>query len=77
VASFATNWRVGWNSFAASVNSSSPGGHDIILGTISYQTGHSPRPTPLFRPFGDAHVHERLDSQRRRSGRESLFPAVP
>jgi hypothetical protein len=47
------------------------------LGTISYQTAHAPRPTPVFRAFGVPHVHERLDSQRRRSGKESTFGSVP
>jgi hypothetical protein len=49
----------------------------VILGTLSFQTAHAVRPTPVFRPFGAAHVHERMDSQRRRSGRENLFPVVP
>lgn len=47
------------------------------LGTISYQTGHAARPTPLFRLFTGVRVHERLDSQRRRSGKESSYPSVP
>lgn len=47
------------------------------LGTVSYHTGHAVRPTPLFRAFLDCRVHERLDSQRRRSGAENLFPETP
>jgi hypothetical protein len=46
------------------------------LGTISYQTGHVPRPTPIFREFFSATVHERLDSQRRRSGKESAYGEI-
>lgn len=55
-------------------NGSSISGEDLTLGTISFQTGHAPRPTPLFRAFGSVRVHQRLDSQRRRSGKESAFP---
>lgn len=65
-ATFRTNLQ------AAVIDTFSP-----TLGTISYQSGHSPRPTPLFRPFGVPRVHERLDSQRRRSGKESAVGSVP
>jgi hypothetical protein len=47
------------------------------FGTVSYHTGHAVRPTPLFYNFETAQVHERLDSQRRRLGKESSYPSVP
>lgn len=47
------------------------------LGTISYQRNHVARPTPVFMTYLGVSVHERLDSQRRRSGKESLFPVIP
>ena len=74
---YATAFKNAGNAFAAALNAASPGGHDVVLGTISYQTAHAPRPTPLFRPFGTCHVHERVDSQRRRNGKEDLFPVIP
>lgn len=46
-------------------------------GTVSYQSGHTARPTPLFYNFLSCEVHERLDSQRRRSGKESAFGEAP
>lgn len=49
----------------------------FVLGLLSYRTGHTVRPTPLFHPFVGVRVHERLDSQRRRSGKESGFPETP
>jgi hypothetical protein len=49
----------------------------VTLGTISYHTGHAVRPTPLFREYINVAVHERIDSQRRRSGRESAFGVIP
>jgi len=61
----------------ANVNSSTVSGFSLSLGTISYQTGHAARPTPLFRPFTGSRVHERLDSQRRRNGKESAVGSVP
>lgn len=73
---FATAVEQGANQLESQFNASSPGGNDIILGTISYFTGKAPRVTPLFRPFAAARVHERLDSQRRRSGKESAFGFV-
>jgi hypothetical protein len=43
----------------------------LQLGALSYRTGGSPRTTPVFDPFlGGATVHSRLDTQRRRLGRE-------
>lgn len=77
IPSFAVDLAAKANTWSASVNVSSPGGHDGVLGTLSFRTGNAPRPTPLFRAFGEAHVHERLDSQRRRSGRESAFGETP
>jgi hypothetical protein len=53
------------------------GGGTLTFGTISYHTGHALRPTPQFRTFINAKVHERLDSQRRRSGPESAFGVIP
>jgi hypothetical protein len=48
--------------------------HEYSWGTISYETAGAPRVTPLFRFFTGVQLHGRLDSQRRRSGKESTFP---
>lgn len=55
------------------VNTSAPGGATLQIGTISFFTAKAPRVTPVFRSFLGVVVHERLDSQRRRSGKESAF----
>jgi hypothetical protein len=47
--------------------------HDYSWGTLSYETGNAPRVTPLFRFYTGVMLHNRLDSQRRRSGKESTF----
>lgn len=60
----------GW---LVAINGSSAGGSTVTVGTISFRTGNAPRVTPLFRSFTGITVHERLDSQRRRSGKESAF----
>lgn len=39
------------------------------LGFVSFQSGNTPRPTPLFFPFTGARVHPRLGTQRRRLGK--------
>jgi hypothetical protein len=56
------------------------GGAVPTLGAVSYvKKALNPTPphyrtTPLFWQYLTAKVHERLDSQRRRSGKESAFP---
>jgi hypothetical protein len=63
--------------FRTGINSAVIATFTPILGTISYQSGHAARPTPLFRPFLVPKVHERVDSQRRRLGKEASFGVVP
>lgn len=67
----AVTWMGAFNALVPHV------GATVKLGTVSYYTGHTVRPTPQFREFIDVKVHERLDSQRRRSGRESAYPVTP
>lgn len=66
-----------WMSFVTACNAVTVGSGPMNIGTISFRTGHAVRPTPIFRPFLSVRVHERLDSQRRRSGKESAFGVVP
>jgi hypothetical protein len=42
----------------------------LVLGSVSYVTGGDPRVTPIFDPFIGHFVHPRIDSQRRRLGKE-------
>lgn len=79
-ASYATAMEAAGSAFRTAVNAivpTGPVGATVTLGTISYHTGHAVRPTPLFREYINVAVHERIDSQRRRSGRESAFGVIP
>lgn len=73
---FATALEEGANQMIGQFNASNPFSSPCTLGTISYFSGKVPRVTPLFRAFGLAAVHQRLDSQRRRSGKESAFGKI-
>lgn len=52
-------------------------GTTLHLGTVSYFNAHAVRPVPVFRPYFAVKIHERIDSQRRRNGRESTFGVTP
>lgn len=73
---FTTGLKDGALSFMAAVNTHTVGGDTVNLGVPSYYNKCAIRPVPIFFPFVDAVVHERLDSQRRRSGKESTFPTM-
>lgn len=61
------------SAFLTAVNAITVGGATVALGFPSYYSKGAFRTPPLFFPFTGHVVHERLDSQRRRSGKESLF----
>lgn len=61
------------DSFLAAVNILPLGTPTATLGMVSYFHNYAFRSPPLFFPFNAAVVHERIDSQRRRSGKESGF----
>lgn len=42
----------------------------VALGTVSFATGGAWRAPPVFRPYEGAVVHSRIDTQRRRLGKE-------
>jgi hypothetical protein len=44
------------------------------LGTVSYSRDNEPLAEPPFYPYTGGEVHGRLDSQRRRLGKEALYP---
>lgn len=52
------------------------GGDNVTLGTPSYYSKCQLRAVPIFFGAYDAVVHDRLDTQRRRSGKESTFPVT-
>lgn len=43
------------------------------LGTISFRRNNAPLATPVFYPFTGGVVHGRIDSQRRRTGKELTY----
>jgi hypothetical protein len=69
--------RTSAENFRTAVDAASVSSHVGSLGMPSYYHAHAVRPTPLFYGYVGVRVHERLDSQRRRNGRESTFPVVP
>lgn len=75
-ATYATNLKNAANSFLNDINGTNVDGLLLQLGTISYYQHKVPRPSPVFVPYIGVHVHERLDSQRRRSGREATYPVA-
>lgn len=74
---FATQLDAAATLFLNDFNSHSVLSTSLQLGTVSYHTSHAVRPTPVFRAWFGVRIHERLDSQRRRNGKESAFPVTP
>lgn len=59
--------------FISDVNALTIAGNSVTLGLISYYSKGAFRIPPIFIPFQTAVVHDRLDSQRRRSGKERTY----
>lgn len=77
-AGFASTLEGNATAFMNAINTGTvTGGGSFTLGTVSYYRAHALRPTPIFEQYMNASVHERLDSQRRRSGKESTFGLIP
>jgi hypothetical protein len=72
----ATAIKTAGQGFLTAVNALTIGSVPIALGYVQYFKDYAMLTTPIFRAFSDVKVHERLDSQRRRSGRESTFGTV-
>ena len=62
------------STFMNNVNGHLVSGDTATLGVPSYYAKCQLRPAPVFFPFFAVNVHQRLDSQRRRNGKEALFP---
>lgn len=73
---YASALRNAAQSMLNDINAASVGASLLTLGTISYSHNKAPRPVPLFVPFIGVHVHQRMDSQRRRLGKESSFAII-
>lgn len=79
---YALQIKTGATAAIADMSPFTIGGVVPVLGTVSYvKKSLNPTPphyrgTPLFWQYLAVNVHERLDSQRRRSGKERSFPAV-
>lgn len=73
-----TAWRTGLSTFASNFlhafTTAFVAGITQQIGTISYKRNGEPLATPNFYPFSGGTIHGRLDSQRRRLGKEALFP---
>lgn len=74
---YASNVRTTWLATLTLLNAITIGGVSPTFGFISYFHNYAFRPVPLFFNYGPPKVHERVDSQRRRSGKERYFPLAP
>lgn len=70
VASYVTSQLAAANAVRTAVNGLVVGADNWVLGCVSYYTAGALRPTPLFRAFTSVSVDNRVDSQRRRLGRD-------
>ena len=74
---YATSLENAANTFLTTFNAMTtglPSGITQAIGTLTHYHKYTILTTPIWRPFNSAKVHERLDSQRRRNGKEALFP---
>jgi hypothetical protein len=69
-----TTFAAAGAAFRTAMDAISNGSYSTFtLGVASYRTGNAPRVTPIFTAFiGDPQVHPRVDSQRRRLGKEAF-----
>lgn len=68
-----TGWTSGASTFMTAMNALTDGGVSFVLGFPSYYSKYAFRPVPLFFPFLGVRTHGRIDSQRRRLGKERYF----
>lgn len=73
---FCTTLAAAGVNFIADMAAVTIGGQPLTMGCWAYTRGGAPLTTPTFSPFTNALVHERMDSQRRRSGKESGFGVI-
>lgn len=68
---FTTAAQAALENFRTGINALSVGTATCQMGGLSYFTAHALRPTPLFVAFDSVAVHNRIDTQRRRLGKEA------
>ena len=73
-AGIASAWQTAGAAVLTAMNALLDGGVSFQLGFPSYYTKYTLRSTPVFFPFTGCVVHGRIDSQRRRNGKERYFP---
>lgn len=73
---YASVLKTAVGTFLSNINALTLSGGSAQLGMLSYHTGGSLRPTPVFYPYNSVTIHFRLDSQRRRLGKESGYGFV-
>lgn len=71
-AAFLVSAAAGIGAFRTAINASSMGTASCTLVGVSYRTGHALRPAPLVVTITGVSVHGRIDTQRRRLGKESV-----
>lgn len=67
---FITAAAAGLNAFRTALNGMSVGTAPVVMSGVSYFSGHQQRPSPLVVAITSAAVHGRIDTQRRRLGKE-------
>lgn len=73
---YATTLKAAVNNVLTAINAITLSGGSAQLGCVSYHTRNALRPTPVFFPYNGVTIHLRLDSQRRRLGKESTYGKV-
>lgn len=68
---FQTAAAAGLGAFRTAINASTTGTATNQLVGVSYHTAHALRPTPVVVPINAVAVHGRIDTQRRRLGKET------
>lgn len=76
--SFANSLKTAGEGMRTAFNANTSGltGGAEALGTLTHYQKYVILAVPIWRPFLTTHVHERIDSQRRRNGKEILFPSI-
>jgi hypothetical protein len=70
VPTFAAAVQTGLAAFRTALNGMNVGGSPVTMVGVSYFDAHALRPTPLVLPIQGVAVHPRVDTQRRRLGKE-------
>jgi hypothetical protein len=64
-------FQAAFEAFRVAINGLTVGTASVVMSSVSYRTAHALRPTPVVSPISAAVVHPRIDTQRRRLGKEA------